>query len=557
MQRGTDVDKSLLALLGIMHIATYVPLENTLPPERLNAIIHDANIKAILTTPSLKPQLQKALSSPSPHIYTWDEIPSDTSRSFPVPQNQQSQADDVAYILYTSGTSQGLPKGVMISHRSLAHFALTFNQTVGITLGDRSSQFFSLSFDASFAEIVALAAGATLYPIPSPIHFGGDALITFIREQALTVMHGIPSLIQKLPPLTSPELRLLILGGEVCPASLIQRHHHPGLQIINACGLTETTVCYSLGICSNDGQLPSIGYPLPDCHISIRDEALQLVPPGTPGQICVAGDCLALGYTNDTLTQERFISDPLSPSQRIFLTGDEGTMSATGEIHFLGRQDADRRLKIAGKLVSLDEIESLLLQHPQIEDCALEFINNRIIAYVSLHSHETNRREIPQMLNTFLHQYAPDYMLPKAYVLLAQFPRNKSDKIDRLKLQSLPLQSWMFAAYNEPRQAQSETEKRLASIIATMLNQQAEELAMLSSLLETEETAPTQEDPIEWDAIDVSRPASELGLESLQAPDFTTLVKQRTEVDIPFQEFFVPIATLAASIDQRQGKEDV
>lgn len=377
----------------------------------------------------------------------------------------------------------------------------------------------------------------------------------------------------KFPACDLPALRLLILGGEVCPASLVQKTWRPGLRIVNAFGLTETTVCCTLGECAPSGQPPTIGKPFPGIEVSIRDTQVLPVPPGEVGQICVGGQCLALGYTDEALTAQRFVSDPLAPARRLFLTHDLGTMDAKGTLSFVERLDKARRLKLPGaKLVNLDEIEALLWQYPGMNECAVEDSEGRIVAYVSLSpevlgvlpddpDEERERKELQarQALDDYLRQLVYDYMCPKAYVLLPSLPRTSSDKIDRNALRDEITITWQVQRKgNTGVLASTPLERLLGEIVAELMTAMQQRMSLLKSQISDESEQQQDQPLVTWEQVDVSRPPTdqgEMSLDSLDAPDFALRVLQRCGVDLDNREFFVPLAIVASAIEFQQYQQ--
>jgi amino acid adenylation domain-containing protein len=582
MRRGEAVGESLPLILGILKVAAYVPLDANpgFPAGRLAAIMQDAEVEHVLTHRRYAPTLERALARGNRKVTVlcMDELRAEIAASNQEnpPEDCLSGGDDLAYIIFTSGTSTGKPKGVRVGHRSLAHYAVTQNAVVGIRPGDRATQFFALTFDASLSDLSMLAAGATLYPLPPNALLGGQALLSFLQERRITVGTFIPTVWMTLPaPSHLPELRTLMLGGEVCPAGLVQKSARPGLTIYNACGLTETTVVYALGECANDGRPPSIGRPLPGVAVSIRDERLRRVPPGVEGQICV-GDaarkqdrlCLAWGYTDPQITAARFVPDPEASDsdQALFLTLDAGVMDESGTIWFKGRMDQARRLKVSGKLVSLDEVEELLLHVPEVSEAAVEHFAGRIVAYVSLRPgtswsappHEAaQEREVRQNLDRYLRQFLPDYMRPKGYAVLSRLPRTSSDKLDRNYLRDEVVVTWVSQDDASTFvQASTRAEQVLAEIIAAFLTEELQESAQATRALSLDtawevEGQQGQEvlPRVSWQEVNISLAPSEMGIESAKSPVYALEVAERLGVEVENRELFCPLRDTASAIE--------
>jgi amino acid adenylation domain-containing protein len=494
VQRGEQATKNLLFLLGILKAgAVYVPLEASLPPHRLSFILEDAGISLILTQRHRGLRLPTTRAGSPLTVLCMNEVQEEVdqaSRELP-PDAALPRERDAAYILYTTGSSTGRPRGVIVGHSSLAHFARVQNAALGVGPGDRATQFFSLMFDASLSDLTMLAAGVSLYPLPPNALLGGQALLEFLRGHAITIGTFVPSIWLTLPTFDLPALRILIVGGEVCPSSLVQKSWRPGRRIYNAYGLTETTVCISLGECEPSDPTPHIGRPFPGIEASIRDEQLRPVANGVAGHLCVSGACLALGYTDEQLTGQRFVSDPLEPDTRLLLTNDEAVASPDGTIVFLGRLDKTRRLKLpGGKLV--------------------------------------------------------------AYVILPSLPRSASDKVDRNALREEVPITWSMEPEGETiTQASTALERQLAEIVAEMMTVMLQRMSLLKSQV-GDEAEQLQDLPVvSWQQVDVARPPAsqgDLSLDSLDAPVFSLRVLQRFGVTLDNREFFVPLSLVASAI---------
>lgn len=570
VQRGEDQVENLLLLLGIMQVAAYVPLDSELPPDRLAAVLSDADISLVLTPRRLVPKLADTQAIP---VLCWDELEEELAQSSAdeLDAFAQPAEEDIAYILYTSGTTRGKPKGVMVGQRSLAYFTHAQNEALLIRPGDRSSQFLSLGFDASFSELSQLAAGAALYPVPADALLGGQSLLQFLQDNAITVGTFIPSVWMSLPSHSLPALRLLVVGGEVCPATLVQRWARPGLRIFNAFGLTETTVCFSLGECINDGAAPGIGRPFPGITVTVRGKGLQPLPVGEAGQLCVSGPCLALGYTDPDLTAERFVSDPLPPHDRLFVTRDRGVENSDGTFRFLERLDKARRLKLPGAiLVELDEIEALLLAHPAVRECAVDHVESRILAYVALRQdtgdapmsrsvEEWEQIEWATMLelDRHLRRSVPGYALPQAYAILSSLPRSTSGKIDRNALLAEVTVTWMQElADGAFRCARTRVERVLAEIVADIRTRDLQEyaLAKREATLAIAGESETAEEPqlpvVTWEQINVAQSPYQQRIDSGHGPRYTLDILARLGADgLENREIYAPIEATALAIE--------
>jgi non-ribosomal peptide synthetase-like protein len=461
---GLFMAKSVELYVGMLAVlkagAAYVPLDLSFPPDRVTFILGDCGARALLTNRPLPegfegwPGLVLDLSQPAPAVPSFLE---------PV----AGGPDAIAYVIYTSGTT-GLPKGVLIPHRSICHLVRAEQVLFQPTPQDRVVQGFSVAFDASLEELwLAWGAGGTLVPVPEDTMKAPDALPGFLAENQVTVFSTVPTLLSLLPA-TIPTLRLLILGGEVCPPELLTKWASRQCRVVNTYGPTEATVVATAADFV-PGQRLTIGRPLAGYETLLLDQLGQLVPLGQAGELCIGGPALAAGYLNrPELSAAKFntVSElPNGFSGRLYRTGDLARFEADGNIDFLGR--IDTQVKIRGFRVELAEIESLLLQWPGIRNAAVALKEGadgvkKLIAYLILSpDHLLDERAV----RAYLRERLAPYMLPAALVPLASFPLLTSGKVDRkalpypvsgdqppareLTLPRTPLEATIYAAWQK------------------------------------------------------------------------------------------------------------
>ena len=430
---GLFMAKSIELYVGMLAVlkagAAYVPLDLSFPPDRVTFILGDCGARALLSNRELPegfaswPGLVIDLTQPAP----------------PVPSFMEPVAvgpDSIAYVIYTSGTT-GLPKGVLIPHRSICHLVRAEQLLFQPTPQDRVVQGFSVAFDASLEELwLAWGAGGTLVPVPEETMKAPDALPDFLVENQVTVFSTVPTLLSLLPA-NIPTLRLLILGGEVCPPELLTKWASRQCRVVNTYGPTEATVVATAADFV-PGQRLTIGRPLAGYETLLLDQLGQLVPLGGAGELCIGGLALAAGYLNRSeLSATKFntVSElPNGFAGRLYRTGDLARFEADGNIDFLGR--IDTQVKIRGFRVELAEIESLLLQWPGIRNAAVALKEGadgvkKLIAYLIL---DPNHLLDERAVRAFLRERLAPYMLPAALVPLTAFPLLTSGKVDRKAL---------------------------------------------------------------------------------------------------------------------------
>ncbi|MBN1481963.1 amino acid adenylation domain-containing protein [candidate division KSB1 bacterium] len=438
---GISVEKSIEQVVGLLGVlkagGVYVPIDPGYPQDRIDYIMADANITVLLTQDFLAGQFDR----PELHIIRldaeWAKIADESAEN---PDNL-TNADHLAYMIYTSG-STGQPKGTMLQHRGLVN--LTLEQIKDFQLDEtcRCLQFASFSFDASVSEIfTTLVSGATLYLAPKDKVLPGADLQHYLQEHKITTITLPPTALSVMSPDGLEHLRTLVSAGEACSRDIAAKWSG-GRRFLNAYGPTENTVCassYPVTELANAPTMP-IGKPIGNVRLYILDDLMQLVPPGVPGELCIAGLGLARGYHNrPDLTAERFSPNPFGRAgERLYRTGDLVRYLADGNIEFLGR--IDHQVKLRGFRIELGEIEQVLIRHEKIKQAVVlvrEIVGRRgdqkLVAYIVA---EDQEHPNDQQLREWCSESLPDYMVPHIVFRLATIPLTPNGKVDR---RALPL----------------------------------------------------------------------------------------------------------------------
>jgi non-ribosomal peptide synthetase-like protein len=423
--------------------AAWLPVDEDTPVERLHVCLDDAQAAGVLTSASFAPRLAE-LGCP---VWTAEAMLAPPAAGETLARRGAVSPDAPAYVIYTSG-STGKPKGILISQRSICHFLRSENAVLGVRADDTVYQGFSVAFDMSFEEIwIAYLVGATLFLGPRDVSADPDALPQLLADNGVTVLHAVPTLLALFNQ-EVPTLRIINLGGEMCPESLVARWSRPGRQMFNTYGPTEATVSASLASLAPNRPV-TIGTPLPNYGLLVVDaEAaqagapLRLLPRGDTGELCIIGPGLAEGYLGrPDLTAEKFLPNPWragAHDARLYRTGDLARIADDGEVLCLGR--ADDQVKIRGFRVELGEIEALLAQQPGVGTAAVLLRKDdgidQLVAYLVPEAGAAlEARALRQALAAVL----PPYMVPGRYELLPAMPRLTSGKIDRKALKATPL----------------------------------------------------------------------------------------------------------------------
>jgi amino acid adenylation domain-containing protein len=382
MERSAQM---IVVLLGILKAgAAYLPLDPSLPRERLAFMLEDACVSVLITQPSLLERLPEPFDTAGDDLFADSFSPLLLCVNRSVPRKDAKEAkdagldpDNLAYVIYTSG-STGRPKGVAVSHRSLVSHSVAVSAAYGLTTDDRVLQFASISFDVAAEEIFsALLSGASIF-LPSEKVLDSAALLRLIEHEKLSVLNlPAPFFHRWVRELAAvpPCLRLLVVGSEKVSLGAFDawRRLAPGVRLINAYGTSETTITSTL--CEPDASAPvtgtslPIGRPIANTRVYILDHHLEPVPPIVPGELYIGGTGVARGYLmRPELTAERFIPDPFSPEAgaRMYRTGDRARVLSSGQIEFLGR--SDQQLKLRGYRIEPGEIELGLKRHPAVRE---------------------------------------------------------------------------------------------------------------------------------------------------------------------------------------------
>lgn len=471
-----DSVELIIGLVAILKAGGgYVPLDPAYPRERLKYMIEDSGIQLLLTQSHLNARLP---CRDGIGILALDKL--DLSASSRVNPDIALHDDHLAYVIYTSG-STGQPKGVAVSHGPLAMHLAAIKKIYDVQSSDRELMFFSMNFDAAAEQWISpLTEGATLV-LSSTHHLAGEGFVELIERHQITILHLPPAYLRMLLPqikYSHQSIRACIAGGEAWYATDVAatRAHFPYARLINAYGPTETVITPAAWLNQPDqlndkkwletiGEYAPIGQPVGTRTLYVLDTELNLVPPGTVGELYIGGIGLARGYLDrPALTSERFVADPFDQTGgRLYRTGDLVRWRSDGQLEFLGR--LDDQVKLRGFRVELGEIEARLLAQAGVRDAAVVTQEGRhglrLIAYVVLHA---AAQLSASLLKAALATALPDYMIPSQFVFLDGLPLNPNGKLDR---KALPIPEQCDQQDYEP--PANVTEQTIAEIWAETL----------------------------------------------------------------------------------------
>jgi len=474
---GVALGRSALlvpALLAIWRAGgSYVPMDPSYPQERLAYMLADAGCRLVLVDETTPPELVRRapvavwLGNGSDGRYVLGSPPSRDSRAPAIPSaagkaRRLPAVPDTApaYILYTSG-STGRPKGVEVPHAALVNFLAAMAEQPGLGAGDVLLAVTSLSFDIAGLELyLPLFVGARIELASREEAADGALLLARLRKSGATVMQATPSTWRMLIDAGwqgQPRLKVLC-GGEALPEKLAAELVTRSRSVWNLYGPTETTIWSAAARVLPEAAV-TLGRPIANTSLYVLGSDLEPAPIGVPGELYIGGDGVALGYRRrPELTAERFLPDPFAgrPGARFYRTGDLVRRRARGEIEFLGR--IDHQVKVRGFRIELGEVQSALEEQPEVAQAVVVAQAGpaegagRLVAYVV--PRPAGAALAVSTLRTRLARTLPAYMIPEAWVVLAELPLTPNGKVDRKALAAAsPPASAPESTYVPPRDA--------------------------------------------------------------------------------------------------------
>ena len=472
MHKGYE---QVIAALAITSAgAAYVPIDPSLPAQRITHLLERCAVNVVLTQQAhaARPELL-----PLQRFIVDAAQDSGTPPIHPMPLHNLSD-QDLAYIIFTSG-STGQPKGVVLNHEGPVNTVLDVNAKFAIGATDRVFAISALSFDLSVFDVFGLlaAGGSIVMPdharLREPAHW-----LEMLQVHQVTVWNSAPALMQmlveycretgnKLPP----SLRVVMLSGDWIPTWLPTAIHQdlPDAKIYSLGGATEASIWsiyYPIEAVESSWLSIPYGKPLANQTMHVLDAQLNPRPVGVTGDLYIGGIGLAQGYWKDPqITERAFLQHPHS-GERLYRTGDLGRYLQDGNIEFLGREDA--QIKLQGYRVELGEIETVLQQHAEVTHAVVivhgdQAANRRLVAYVATGNGNLSK----EALSAHAAKFLPPYMVPATYIQLAKMPVTANGKIDR---KALPSPEPLAQSLTESRAPQSDIELHLAQIWQQVLN---------------------------------------------------------------------------------------
>lgn len=453
---GLCVERSLEMVVGILGIlksgAAYVPLDPEYPLDRLGYMLSDTGAGVLVTCHGVC----DALHGRAAQVLYLDEDTGFEDRAFDV----EIDADTLAYVMYTSG-STGVPKGVCVEHRPVVRLV---KETNFIDLGEQEVflQLAPISFDASTLELWGSLLNGGCLVVSPPGTLSLDEIGELLVRHRVSVLWLTSALFNRMVDEQLEALagvRQVLAGGEALSGSHVRRFLEcipEAGRLVNGYGPTENTTftcCHVMCRGDEPGTTVPIGRPIANTRVYVLDASRRPVPAGVVGELYAAGDGLARGYLNqEALTREKFVDACLDeePGVRLYRTGDLVRWRNDGVLEFVGR--VDDQVKVRGYRIELGEVESVLGAHPSVREVVVHCREDasgdkRLVAYVVAVPGESVN--VPT-LRDHLRERLPEYMLPSAWVELAQLPVTAVGKVDRQALPEPVEERQVSQAYEAP-----------------------------------------------------------------------------------------------------------
>jgi amino acid adenylation domain-containing protein len=458
----------------------YLPLDPGLPSQRLSRIIELSRTPLLVCTRACHEQalalLEEFACAGRPKLLVWEGIQA-KDRTVDNP-GVYSGPDNLAYVIYTSG-STGLPKGVMVQQRGMLNNQLSKVPYLALDETDVIAQTASQSFDISVWQFLAAPLfGARVDIVPNAIAHDPQRLLDHVGRQGITVLESVPSLIQGMlaqERIGLDGLRWMLPTGEAMPPELAHQWlaRYPDIGLVNAYGPAECSddvAFFRVDMASTRGTYLPIGTPTDNNRLYLLDGALELVPVGAVGELCVAGTGVGRGYVSDPLrTAPVFVPNPFgAPGERLYRTGDLARRRSDGVLEYVGR--VDHQVKIRGYRIELGEIEARLHEQPEVRDAAVgmqEGANGKhLVGYLVAADATLSPSERLDRIKQRLRSELPEYMVPLHWLWLDRLPLNANGKLDRKALPALEIGPLHSQDYQAPA---SDLEQTLANIWAEVL----------------------------------------------------------------------------------------
>ncbi|MCM1272070.1 MAG: amino acid adenylation domain-containing protein [Clostridium sp.] len=441
------MDKSVACLkvfMGTLYSGCFYSLvDPSFPDDRIRSMLDTLQNDIVITKKEQEQKLRgTGYMGQILFVEDFNHLPCDEAVLSQI-RNEATDMDGV-YCNFTSG-STGVPKGVLVCHRSIIDFIDHFTELFHITETDVIGNQAPFDFDVSVKDIYStLKAGATIVMIPKAYFMFPNQVVDMLDKNnvttliwavsALCLLNRLHGLKYKVPA----NINKILFSGEMMPIKQLNgwRSHYPDAMFVNLYGPTEITCNCTYYILdrefAEDEMLP-MGHAFPNERVFLLDENDKEITkdmPNVTGELCVAGTCLALGYYNNKeMTEKAFTINPLEPRfpEVIYRTGDLGYRNEESLLFFAGRKDF--QIKHMGHRIELEEIESVLGGVSCVSQgcCFFDEEKSKVVAcYVG----DGDKRQIVEEMR----KKVPDYMVPNVFIVMDELPVTKNGKTDRALL---------------------------------------------------------------------------------------------------------------------------
>lgn len=446
---GVFVDRTIdtiVLMLGIIYSGNfYIPLDPSMPADRMGSILEDSEIKLIAGKKEQFESQDVELTDVICLIY--ENSRADSADNDEECIKTRVEGDTPLYMVYTSG-STGVPKGVLKSHSAMISFIEAYQETFDFKEDEVIGNQSPLYFDASAKDIyLMLCLGITLEILPTELFSMPTALIEYMNDRGVTFISWVPTALSIVVQLNTfsevlpRNLKRVFFVGEVMPVKYIKKwkKYLPSVQYVNLYGASELAgICsyYEIGNFDDIDTIP-LGKPLKNCEIFLLADDDSLVEEQEKqGEICIASEALATGYYKDTVrTEEKFQTVEINGTERrLYRSGDLGKYDVDGNLLYVGRSDF--QIKHHGYRIELGEIESVVNRLSDVRQsaCLYDRRKSRITLFCQLmEGLHVDERDVLNLLRGRI----PDYMLPGKVVIMEAIPLNANGKVNYQGLKEL------------------------------------------------------------------------------------------------------------------------
>ncbi|THC96393.1 hypothetical protein EYZ11_004127 [Aspergillus tanneri] len=496
---------SAVAVLAVIKTgAAFTLLDPSHPVDRLRTICHTLGASVVISSGT---QWAGTLETEVELVDPEEVEGAERSELFELPESHPDQA---LYAVFTSGSTTGQPKGVVIEHRAFCSSALAHNPLHGVGPTSRVLQFASYAFDISILEILSTLIAGGCVCVPSEEQ-RRDAVVETANRLRVTHAFLTPSILRGLDPMQLEYLETLILGGEALLPSDLSRLMGQRFRVLNEYGPAECAVTATVTQALQEGDDPrNIGFPVGSrCWIVDRRDHHRLVPISAVGELVIEGPTVGRGYLADAnADQTSYVEPPawlqqqVLPGKRVYKTGDLVQYHLDGSLQFVGRKD--RQIKIRGQRIEPEEVETQLRRcFPGLHDGVVEMAifgeaqTAALVAFVQqehfrareganlfVPPSEEFQRDIG-IAEGLLRQRLPGFMVPAVFLPVSSIPQTGTGKVDRRRLRAAverltdaELQAYRVPGCDIKRAPESEQQRVLQAIWAMVLHRETDSIGL-------------------------------------------------------------------------------